>query len=44
MTRVFFLPLSPSRANLKLHNITVTPNINYKITTDLDFFKESGPN
>ena len=39
-----FLPVSPSRINLKLRNIPVTHNTGKKVTTDLDFSKESGPN
>ena len=39
-----FLPVSPSRSNVKLHNIHVTPNIGKKVMTDLDFSKASSPN
>ena len=37
------LPIFPSRANLKLHNITKTPMIVKKVITNLDSSKASGP-
>ena len=37
------LPIFPSRTNLKLINISITPNIFKKVTTNLDPSKESGP-
>ena len=37
------LPVFPSRTNLKLHNISVTPKIVKKIITNLDSSKPSGP-
>ena len=37
------LPVFPSRTNLKLHNISVTPKIIKKIITNLDLSKASGP-
>ena len=37
------LPVFPSRTNLKLHNISVTPKMVRKIVMDLDFSKASGP-
>ena len=37
------LPVFPSRTNLKLHNISVTPKMVRKIVMDLDFSKGSGP-
>ena len=37
------LPVLPSRTNLKLHNISVTPKIVKKIITNLDSSKASGP-
>ena len=39
-----FLPAFPSRANLKLHNISVTPKLVKKVITNLDSSKASGPN
>ena len=36
------LPVSPSRTNLKLHNISVTPKIVRKVITNLDLSKASG--
>ena len=38
-----FLPVFPSRTNLKLHNIFATPNIFRKVITNLDLSKLSGP-
>ena len=38
-----FLPVFPSRTNLKLHNIFVTPKIVKKVITSLDLSKASGP-
>ena len=37
------LPVFPSRTNLKLQNITVTPKMVKKIITNLDSSKASGP-
>ena len=37
------LPVFPSRTNLKLHNISVTPKIVTKVITNLDLLKASGP-
>ena len=37
------LPVFPSRANLKLHNISVTPKMVKKVITNLDSSKASGP-
>ena len=37
------LPVFPSRTNLKLHNISVTPKIVKKVITSLDLSKASGP-
>ena len=37
------LPPFPSRINLKLHNITVTPKFEKKVITNLDSSKASGP-
>ena len=37
------LPVFPSRTNLKLHNISITPNIFRKVVMDLDLSKASGP-
>ena len=37
------LPAFPSRTNLKLHNISVTPNVVKKVIMDLDLSKASGP-
>ena len=36
------LPVFPSRTNLKLHNISVTPKMVKKVITNLDLSKESG--
>ena len=36
------LPSFPSRTNLKLHNISVTPNIVKKVIMNLDLSKASG--
>ena len=33
----------PSRTNLKLHNISVTPKMVIKVITNLDSSKASGP-
>ena len=38
------LPLFPSRTNLKLHNISITPKMIKKVITNLDSSKASGPN
>ena len=38
------LPVFPSRNNLKLHNISVTPKIVRKVVMNLDLSKASGPN
>ena len=37
------LPVSPSRTNLKLHNIFATPKVVKKVITNLDLSKASGP-
>ena len=37
------LPVFPSRTNLKLHNISITPTIARKVVMDLDLSKASGP-
>ena len=37
------LPALPSRTNLKLHNIYVTPKMVKKVITNLDSSKASGP-
>ena len=37
------LPAFPSRAHLKLHNISVTPNMVKKVIMNLDLSKASGP-
>ena len=37
------LPVFPSRTNLKLHNISITPNMVKKVITNLDSSKASGP-
>ena len=37
------LPVSPSRTNLKLHNISVTPKMVRKVVMNLDLSKSSGP-
>ena len=37
------LPASPSRANLKLHNISVTPKMVKKVIMNLDSSKVPGP-
>ena len=42
MTQVS-LPVFPSRINLKLHNISVTPKMVKKVITNLDLSKASGP-
>ena len=38
------LPVSPSRTNLKLHNIFVTPKMVTKVAINLDLSRVSGPN
>ena len=37
------LPVFPSRTNLKLHNISVTPKMVKKVITNFDLSKASGP-
>ena len=37
------LPVFPSRTNLKLHNISVTPKMVKKVITNLDLSKASSP-
>ena len=37
------LPVFPSRTNLKLHNISITPKMVRKVITNLDSSKASGP-
>ena len=39
-----YLPVFPSRTNLKLHNISVTPKIVKKVIMNLDLSKASGCN
>ena len=43
MTQVISLPVFPSRTNLRLHNISVTPKVVKKVITNLDLSKASGP-
>ena len=38
------LPAFPSRTNLKLHNISVTPKMVKKVIMNLNLSKASGPN
>ena len=38
-----FLSVFPSRTNLKLHNVSVTPKMAKKVITNLDSSKASGP-
>ena len=38
------LPVFPSRTNLKLHNISVTPKTVRKVVMNLDLSKAFGPN
>ena len=38
-----FLPVFPSRTNLKLHNIFVTPKMVKKVITNLQIIKGTGP-
>ena len=40
---VISLPVFPSRTNLKLHNISVTPKMIKKVIMNLDLSKASGP-
>ena len=40
---VISLPVFPSRTNLKLHNISVTPKMVKKVIMNLDLSKASGP-
>ena len=37
------LPVFPSRTNLKLHNISITPKMVKKVIMNLDSSKASGP-
>ena len=37
------LPVFPSRTNLKLHNISITPKMVKKVITNLDSSKAPGP-
>ena len=37
------LPVFPSKTNLKLHNISITPKMVKKVKTNLDSSKASGP-
>ena len=37
------LPVFPSRTNMRLHNISVTPKMVKKVITNLDLSKASGP-
>ena len=43
MTQVSLYLLLPSRTNLKLHNISVTPKMVQKVIMNLDLPKASGP-
>ena len=43
MTLVFLYLFSPSRTNLKLHKISITPKMVKKVITNLDSSKASGP-
>ena len=38
-----YLPVFPSRTNLKLHNISVTPKMVKKVIMNIDLSKASGP-
>ena len=38
-----FLPVFPSRTNLKMYNYSVTPKMVKKVMTNLDLSKTSGP-
>ena len=38
-----YLPVFPSRTNLRLHNISVTPKMVKKVITNLDLLKAFGP-
>ena len=38
-----YLPVFPSRINLKLHNISITPKIVKKVIANLDSSKAYGP-
>ena len=40
---VIILPVFPSKTNLKLHNISITPKIVKKVRTNLDSSETSGP-
>ena len=40
---VISLPVFPSRTNMKLHNISVTPKMVRKVLMNLDLSKASGP-
>ena len=37
------MPVFPSRANLKLHNISISPKLVKKVITNLDSSRASGP-
>ena len=41
--RCYLLTVFPSRTNMKLHNISVTPKMVKKVITNLDWSKASGP-
>ena len=43
ITQVISLPVFPSRTNLKLHHISVTPMMVKKVIMNLDLSKASGP-
>ena len=43
MTQIVLYLFFPSKINLKLHNITVTPTLVKKIIIDLQSSKASGP-
>ena len=40
---VIYLPVFPSRTNLKLHNISVTPKMVKKVIMNIGLSKASGP-
>ena len=43
MTQDIYLPVFPSRTNLKVHNISVTSKLVKKVTANLDFSNFFGP-
>ena len=40
---MWHLPVDPSKSDLKLHNISVTPKMVKKVIMNLNLSKESGP-